>query len=78
MLEKLSAYADVSLAPAGLWIGAVAMPLAGVQDDDGSSLDGYAFAALELDDAVAAADVENLVFPVGERSSVLPCEVVVG
>ena len=31
-------------------------------------------AAIELDYAAAAADVEKLIFPVGERPPVLPCE----
>ncbi len=73
VLEKLPADADVRFAPAGLGVGAVAMPLARMQDDDCSALHGYALPAFELDDALAAADVEKLVFPVGEGASVLLC-----
>ena len=57
MLEKLSADADVCFAPAGLGVGAVAMPLARMQNYDCSAPHGYALPAFELDDALAAADV---------------------
>ena len=77
MLEKFPAYADVGFAPSDIGVGAVAVPLAWMQDYDCSALDGYAFAALELDDALAASDVEKLVFPVGKCTTVLPREVVV-
>ena len=78
VFQKLPAYADVGLAPTRVRIWTVAVPLAWMQYDDGSTLYGNGFAAFELDDALAAADVEKLVFPVGKRAPVLPGEVVVG
>jgi len=76
--KVFAADADVGFAPAGPGIGAVAVPFAGMEDDDGSAAEGDAFAARELDRSPALAYVEKLVFPFGERPSVAPGEIVVG
>ena len=76
--QEVAADADVGFAPAGLGIWTVAVPFAGMEENDGAAADGDALAALELDRALALAYVEKLVFPVRKRTAVSPGEIVVG
>ena len=73
---EFSCKTDIRFAPACSRVWPIAVPFAGMEYDERSSRESYAFAADEFKYSFAFENVEQLVLVAAEGASVLPCEIV--